>query len=319
MSDKCEKCGQPIEPGDVKCPACGTEVSPPVLEQPNSGLALLAVFLPLLALVVVIACLGGIVFAAVMFSRVQASKSAAQAAQVSPPPIVAPQQMLPKDPVPPTPPPMPPMPPMVKVTPPAVPVPAPAMVNAPEPTLTDFVPSIQSPGKPLVLRGSGLAMVNKVLFISSHGATSVPGKIIYAVEHEVIVTVPEVSFADYGIIIAVFSPGGVSILADQHTGATPWGTDGHLHDTVVSVQPGDEISTRDGMVILAKPGSDISVTDNCVVFMHEDVKLRRHGKGCQIYAVAPELRLGVTVIKALNVNFDNDAFRVKPASGNEDQ
>ena len=189
----------------------------------------------------------------------------------------------------------------------------------PEPTLTDFVPPIAPPKSSLVLRGTGLALVNKVLFISSHGASSVEAKIVFAMDRQIIVTVPEVSFADYGIIIAAFSPGGVAILADQHTGATPWGIDGHLHDTVVSVQSGDEISTRDGMVVLAKSGSDITVANNCIVFMHEDVKLHSHGRGCQIYFVGPASRDGLTAIKALNVNFDNDAFRVKPAPAGQDE
>jgi hypothetical protein len=189
----------------------------------------------------------------------------------------------------------------------------------PEPQLDDFVPPIAAPGSKLVLRGLGLAAVDHVQLISSHGAASVEATIVHARDDQLIVTVPKVPFENDPLFLLVRSPGGVAIMADQHMGNTPWGTDGHLHDTAVNVRPGDEIDTRDNMIVTAQEGSTVSVGDHSLALLGKGVTLQSHGKNCTIYYVAPvELapgvsRDGMTEVPSIQVNTSMDAFRVKPA------
>lgn len=328
MSDQCAKCGAAVEPGDVKCPACGVElpeVGPPPV---NKALVLLATLVPLLGLLLVVVCLAGIVVAAVMYSRGVSKKPV----ETGPPPAVvlppappsAPVAVTPVVPEPIQPPVAPPVvlpqPPPVAVAPPAIP-----KVNVEPPVLDDFDPPIVPPGKLLNLRGQGLKEVTRVLLISSHGAASVRATIVSKTTDLVTIVIPNVPFADYGILIAAFSPGGVAVMADQHTGATPWGTDGHLHDTVVCVQPDDSISTQDHMVVLGMPGSEVSIGNDSFAFLREDAKLKGRGDRCHIYFVGPAAppegisRQGLNEVPAMSINFDKDLFRVKPATADQDQ
>ena len=135
----------------------------------------------------------------------------------------------------------------------------------------------------MVLRGENLAAVNQVLLIDSHGAAAVPAKIIFKMDRQVIVEVPGIPFADHAIDIAVLSPGGAALLIDQHTGVTPWGTDGHLHDTTIHVRASDEIQVLDHMLVLADSDTTLSLGDGCVAFIGSGSTLKSRGKKCRIY------------------------------------
>jgi hypothetical protein len=341
MPDTCPKCSQPIEAGDVKCPVCGEPMPEPVVAPANKAVVIFAALMPVLALIVIGGSIGGV--AAFLYRHhaatptpiaIQAPLSQASAPVPPPitpvptlaPPVVSPSVVTPTAPLVPTPPPLP----RAAVTPPAVPAiplkPAAPAIDYPAPLLTDLDPPITGPGTTLKLTGENLSLVNKVLLINSHGATFVKANIVSKEDKQLQIRIPDVPFADYGIVIAAFSPGGVAILADQHTlSAESYSPDSHPHDSVVSVHQGDEIFAGDHMVIIARPGADVSLGNDCVAFLNSDVRLKAVGKRCHIYFVPPApleagvSRDGFVEIKALTPNFDSDAFRVKPAPPGQDQ
>ena len=340
MPDTCPKCGKPIEAGDVKCPACGEPMPEPIVAAPNKALVIFAALVPIIGVIVVLALIGGIVFVLMHHQQPATTQS-----MVNHPPDPAPpganQPTIPSIPpaaetVPAAPQPLPAQPPVPPpaASPPAVP-PAPAFipppaaapaVDYPAPSLTDFDPAIAGPGSTLKLDGDNLSIVTRVLLISTHGEGSKRAIITSKSDKQLWIAVPDVSFADYGIIIAAFSPGGVAVLADQHTlSAESYGPDSHPHNSVVSVHGGDEIFAGDHMVILTRQGADVSMGNDCIAFLSDNVRLRAVGKRCHVYFVPPAplevgvSREGLTEIKALSLNFDNDAFRVKPAPPGQDQ
>jgi hypothetical protein len=299
------------------------EESPP--PAPHTAAVLAATFLPVVFVFVFLLVLGGIFFAGLkVYQRINKSGPAPVAAHPQSTVAVTPLAPTPKapDPAPvgiPNPPVTAPAAPMV-VTVPEVDTPLP-----PPPKLDDFVPPIVPPGKLLVLRGQGLAAVNHVSLISMRGAKTVEAKIVYTRENQAIITIPQVPFENDPIALLISSPGGIVVTIDQRTGATPWGTDGHLHDTAVIVRGEDEITTHDNMVLIAREGSAFSIGDNSTAFAEKNVTVKGHGKNCHIYYVGPiELgpgvsRQGMTEVSWLQVYEEMDAFRVKPALPDGDQ
>ncbi len=307
----------------------------PIVAPPNKALIIFAALMPVIALIVIGGLIGG---AAAFLYRHHAATppptaidtpSSQAPAPINPPIAPVPTIAAPA-PVPIGPPsvdtpagPVVPAPPAVPVAPPPPAVPA---IDYPAPLLTDLDPPITGPGTTLKLTGENLGLVTQVLLINSHGATFMKANIVSKQDTQLRITVPDVPFADYGIVIAAFSPGGVAILADQHTiSAESYSPDSHPHDSVVSVHQGDEIFAGDRMVVLARPGADVSLGNDCIAFLNSDVRLKAVGKGCHIYFVPPApLEPGVSrddfvEIKALTPNFDSDAFRVKPAPPGQDQ
>jgi hypothetical protein len=186
----------------------------------------------------------------------------------------------------------------------------------PPPILDDFV--VATSGSPLVFRGRGLAAVDHVQLISTTGAASTDAEILQKLDSQVIINVPKVPFANDDICLQISSPGGIAVMLDQHTGATPWGTDGHLHDTAVIVRSEDSISTGDNMLLVGRDGCEIAIGNNCIAYLERNVKVKAHGNNCHIYYVgsvelAPGVsREGMTEVPSLQINLDMDAFRVKP-------
>jgi hypothetical protein len=319
MPDQCPICRQEIPTGADHCPACNSAAT-----QPAAATVMAAAMLPVIGLVVFLLLATGVFLAMMKLFHVKHLNSPAAIAMplLAPPPVNSP----PLDTVPPMPPDpiADPTPSAIPAQPVALPPPTPETATAPPPLLNDFVPPVAAPGSKLVLRGEGLATVDRVQLVSSHGAARVDAKIVYARDDQIIITIPKVAFENDAIFLLVHSPGGVAIMVDQHTGNTPWGTDGHLHDTAVNVRPGDEIETHDNMIITAQEGSAISVGDNSLVLLDTDVTVKNHGKNCTIYYVAPvELspgvsRAGMTQVPSVQVNTSMDAFRVKPAPPDAD-
>jgi len=198
--------------------------------------------------------------------------------------------------------------------------PVPQAVATPPPEPHDFDPAIAPVHSQLVLRGNYLSAVKKVLLISTYGGlASAEAKIISATDGQFLVQVPNPPYLAYPYVIAAFSPAGVAVMADQHTGKTPWGADGHLHNTVVNVRQGAEISTRSAMVVFAQPDSTISIGDGCTAFLSKGVTLKARGRHCHIYYVAPLLmdatvsRDGMLEVKSISIDFSKNALRVKLA------
>jgi hypothetical protein len=300
----------------------------PTVAIPNKAIVIFAALMPVIGLLVILGLLGAIAFVLLRHqsptppnpvSSPSSLPHSPPSSPVAPPSVVAPTPVAPAAPVHPV-----VIPPPVAAAPPP---PAPPAVNYPPPSLTDFDPPISGPGTTLTLHGENLGLVNRVLLISSHGAQSTRAIILSRQDKQMLIVVPPVSFADYQIVIAAFSPGGVAILADQHTlSAESYSPDSHPHDTVVSVHGGDEILAGDRMVIFARPGADVSMGNDCIAFLSEDVRLKGAGTRCHIYFVPPAPALldgvnrdGLKEIKALSLNFENDAFRVKPAPPGQDQ
>ena len=63
-------------------------------------------------------------------------------------------------------------------------------------------------------------------------------------DDQIVVKVPAVPAADHDFYLVAFTPASVAVLAEEHVGATPWGTDGDLHNTAVVVMHDDEITVR---------------------------------------------------------------------------
>ena len=82
-----------------------------------------------------------------------------------------------------------------------------------------------------------------------------------------IINVPKVPFPNDDICLQISSPGGIAVMLDQHTGTTPWGTDGHLHDTAVIVRSEDSISTGDNMLVVGRDGCEIAIGNNCIAYL----------------------------------------------------
>jgi hypothetical protein len=343
MPDSCPVCQTPIEPGATTCATCAppavavaptepvtlapaAEAVPTPASEPvaptNHTLGVLAAFaLPVIATVVIVSLIGIIGYGVfnLLHRLVPKPSPAGQPTAMAPPPrtslltgtttrpsespsdlTASPQPVVPSMPVP---------------TPPLRPA-----VVLPAPELTAFTPQVAGKGLPVSLSGERLTGTREVQLISTAGAKSMPAKIIAAGKSRVVIRVPDVPFANDDIIIAAISPGGVAVLIDEHTGATPWGTDGHLHDTTVIAKTGDSIDTLDRMVVLAQPYSTVSVGDDSVAFLSDHCTLTAHGKNCRIYYVAPitlgdgVTRDGLIEVPSIDVQAPGSAFRVKPAA-----
>jgi hypothetical protein len=293
---------------------------------PQKAAVLAATFMPVIFVFVFLVFLGGILFAGLKVYQQMNKPGPATAVPVQP------QYTVTSTPIPPTPK-TPDASPVVIATQPMIPPTVPPVVTVPDadlplpppPLVDDFVPQIAAQGKPLVLRGQGLAAVNHVSLISMHGAKTIEAKVIYVRENQAIITIPKISFENDPIALLISSPGGIVVTIDQHTGATPWGTDGHLHDTAVIVRGEDEITTHNNMLLIAREGSAFSMGDNSTAFLEKNVTVKGHGKNCHIYYVGPvELapgvsREGMTEVSSLQINEEMDAFRVKPAPPDVDQ
>jgi hypothetical protein len=331
MPDTCPNCQTPLPPGATTCAVCDppapavpardpvtlapAEDTPP--PQPtNHTLGVLAAFsLPVIATVVIVSLLGVIGYGVFNLLHRLVPKPPATPAAVSnrasshldtvpnppaAPPVEPPQTLVAR-----------PSPTAAAQTPPTTP----AVVPAPE--MTGYTATGFGKGMLAALNGDNLDRVTRVELISSAGARSADAKIVEKSKAQIVIEVPAISFEDDDIILAAFSPGGVALLIDEHTGATPWGTDGHLHDTTVIAKTGDSIDTLLRMVVLAQPSSTVSMGDNSIAFLSDHVTLAGHGKHCKIYYVAPIAlapgvsKDGLIEVPSIDVQAPGPAFRVK--------
>lgn len=213
-------------------------------------------------------------------------------------------------------------------TPPPMPAPAPvpvptATVQVAEdaPLLNDLTPSIVPTGGELTLHGENLARVRSVrLLDTTDGTLSSPADVVFKSADTVRVTIPKVTSPDHSFYIVAFTPFSVAVLAEDHVGATPWGTDGHLHNTAVAVMHDDQISVLDHMIVFAQTGASVALGNNCTAFFMSDAALTSCGRNCHVYYdtsinLPDDFPPNVALRKQhVQVSFNGDAFRVKPAS-----